>query len=298
MKLRTLTIGLTLLTAGTVIGVSTQQFASAEISAGDRPVLVPIAPCRLVDTRPAPATVGPRASKLGAADTLAVTVQQPATPCTGLIPTDALSLALNVTAIGASELSFLTIWSGGDRPNSSSLNPAPGEPPTPNAVTVDLAADQTFQIYNNVGSLNLLVDVIGYYENHNHDDLYYTETEVDTNFVNKNDLPETYFAVVNAGNPGSITRSTPGVTLSHSGAPANYFLTFPRDITACFWSATLGGDGVLGNALPVFNDLGISATQGNGPGLFQVDPDEVAVAVYDPAGDLVISPFTLTVTCP
>ncbi len=178
MKLRTLTIGLTLLTAGTVIGVSTQQFVSADVSTGDRPVLVPIAPCRLVDTRPAPSTVGPRATKLGVAETLTVDAQQPSTPCTGLVPTDALSLALNITAIGASELSFLTIWSGGARPIASSLNPAPGEPPTPNAVTVDLAADQKFQIYNNLGSLDLLVDVIGYYENHNHDDRYLTGAQV------------------------------------------------------------------------------------------------------------------------
>jgi len=50
MQLRSLAIGLTLGTAGTIIiGVSTQQFASAEISSGDRPALVPIEPCRLVD---------------------------------------------------------------------------------------------------------------------------------------------------------------------------------------------------------------------------------------------------------
>ena len=178
MKLRSLAIGLTLLTAGTVIGVSTQQFASADVTAGDRPVLVPIEPCRLVDTRPA-ALVGPRATPLGAAETLTVDAQQPATPCTGAISTDALSLSLNVTAIGASDRTFLTIWAGGDRPDSSSLNPAPGAPPTPNAVTVDLSVDQEFEVYNNLGSVNLIVDVNGYYANHNHDDRYYTKTEVD-----------------------------------------------------------------------------------------------------------------------
>lgn len=46
-------------------------------------------------------------------------------------------------------------------------------------MTVDLSASQEFSVYNNLGSVNLIVDINGYYENHNHDDLYYTETEVD-----------------------------------------------------------------------------------------------------------------------
>ncbi len=180
MKLRSLAIGLSLLTAGTIIGVTTQQFASADISTGDRPVLVPIEPCRLVDTRPGDATVGPRSAPVGATETLTVDAQEPATPCAGMIPAEALSLSLNVTAIGATQQTFLTIWAGGDRPDASSLNPAPGAPPTPNAVTVDLSADQEFEIYNDVGSLNLVVDVNGYYEHHSHDDLYYIKSEVDS----------------------------------------------------------------------------------------------------------------------
>lgn len=305
MKLRSLAIGLSLLTAGTVIGVSSQQFASAEISTGDRPVLVPIEPCRLVDTRPA-ALVGPRAVPLGTAETLTVDAQQPATPCSGQIPAEALSLSLNVTAIGATETTFLTIWAGGDRPLSSSLNPAPGSPPTPNAVTVDLAADQTFQIYNNLGDVGLLVDVNGYYEHHNHDDRYYTESEIDATFYTQDqadaafatpaDLPELMYATVNSSNPGAISRSTPGVTLTNS-TEGYYFLTFPRDVTDCFWSATLGGSLVLGNVIPLLGQMSISAAQGNN-GL-NLDADEVAVVVYEAdTGDESAAPFTVTVTCP
>lgn len=179
MKAKSLVVGLTLLTSGTVIGISTQQLASADVSSGDRPVLVPIEPCRLVDTRPGTATVGPRSSPLGTADTMTVDAQEPDTDCTGTIPTGALALALNVTSIGATEQSFLTIWAGGDRPNASSLNPSPGAPPTPNAVTVDLSIDQEFEIYNDAGNVNIIADVTGYYENHNHDDRYALRTEVD-----------------------------------------------------------------------------------------------------------------------
>ena len=38
--------------------------AKATISSGERAVFVAIAPCRLLDTRPAPQTVGPRATPL------------------------------------------------------------------------------------------------------------------------------------------------------------------------------------------------------------------------------------------
>lgn len=79
---------------------------------------------------------------------------------------------MNVTALGAAELSFLTIWAGGDRPLAASLNPAPEAPPVPNAVTTQLSVDQQFEIYNNAGSVDVVVDVNGYYANHNHDDLY------------------------------------------------------------------------------------------------------------------------------
>lgn len=133
MKLRSLAIGLTLLTAGTIVGVTTQQFASADISTGERPVLVPIEPCRLVDTRPGDATVGPRSSPLGAADTLTVDAQQTDTECTGVVPADASSLSLNVTAVGATELTFLTIWGAvHDRTHPASTPPlAPRPPPMP-----------------------------------------------------------------------------------------------------------------------------------------------------------------------
>jgi hypothetical protein len=38
------------------------------------------------------------------------------------------------------------------------------------------------------GTTDLLIDVVGYYTNHNHDDRYYTETEIDTALTNKPDF--------------------------------------------------------------------------------------------------------------
>ena len=52
------------------------------------------------------------------------------------VPATATGLVLNVTAVGATLPTFLTVYpAGAERPNASSLNPSPGQPPVPNAVT-------------------------------------------------------------------------------------------------------------------------------------------------------------------
>lgn len=161
-------------------GVGGVNIARADISAGDKPVLLSIDSCRLADTRSGSNNVGPRNLPLRADETHTFNAQQGGVPCTGKIPAAASSLLLNVTAVDASAQSFLTFWSDGSRPTtSSSLNPAPGQPPTPNAVTVGLSGTNTFEAYNLAGTVDVIVDVVGYYENHNHDDRYYTKAEVD-----------------------------------------------------------------------------------------------------------------------
>ncbi len=178
MRLRNTLIATTILVAGTLIGATTQHFASADVTSGDRPVLVPIDTCRIADTRAAPDNVGPRSTPLGPAETITVDAQQAGTDCSGQIPATATALSLNVTALNATSNSFITIWSDGQRPTASALNPEPGTRVF-NAVTTEVTATQTFQIYNNRGNVDVFVDINGYYDNHNHDDRYYTETEVE-----------------------------------------------------------------------------------------------------------------------
>lgn len=79
------------------------------------------------------------------------------------LPTDAVAVSLNVTAIGATEPSFLTFWPEGERPTASSLNPLPDQPPTPNAVTTALSGIGGFNVYNRAGSVDIIIDVNGYY---------------------------------------------------------------------------------------------------------------------------------------
>ena len=153
----------------------------ATVSTGEKPVLVPITPCRLLDTRPV-FQVGPRDTPLGAADTYTVPAHGTNGDCT--IPADALGLSLNVTAVGATLPTFLTIWATNEpMPNASSLNPEPGQPPAPNAVTTELSTDGGFDIYNLQGEVHVLADVNGYYADHDHADLYYTRAEARARFV-------------------------------------------------------------------------------------------------------------------
>lgn len=160
-------------------------------SPADAVAYVPVEPCRLADTRAGEFNVGPRNTPISTDETLGVQATGDNGECTG-IPTSATGLQLNVTALGATDPTFLTIWGSGDRPNASHLNPSPGQPPTPNAVTTGLTAGGAINVYNLNGTVEVLLDIVGYYTDHNHDDRYYTETEVDTALADKANSADVY----------------------------------------------------------------------------------------------------------
>lgn len=170
-------------------GVGGFGLVSAEVSTGDRPVFVPITPCRLVDTRPAPNNVGVQPAPMGPKDTYVIQVRGNTDPCPATIANDASGLSLNVTALNATQQSFLTFWGDGPNPGTANLNPAPGQPPIPNAVNTPLGSNGSFQMYNEAGTVDVVIDVNGYYVSHNHDDLYakigdaYTKAEADGAFA-------------------------------------------------------------------------------------------------------------------
>lgn len=133
----------------------------ADAAPGDSDsTFVPIAPCRLTDTRPGPSQIG-AGSTFGTDETQTFVARGGNGEC--VIPTNAVGLSLNVTALRATLPTFVTVWPGGDRPNASSLNPSPGQPPTPNAVTTPLNAAGAFQVYNLQGRVDVIIDVNGYY---------------------------------------------------------------------------------------------------------------------------------------
>lgn len=204
-------------------GFGGYNIANADVSSGDRSVLVPVDPCRLADTRAGDENVGPRSTPLGSTETHSFDADQTGVPCTGSIPTGATALLLNVTAVGATAPSYLTFWAGGEQPKVASLNPTPGQPPAPNAVTVGLSGSQTFEVYNNAGSVDIVIDVVGYYESHDHDDRYYTKAQVEAVSQER----------VDAGTAGFLTAAQIGAVVQEriDASEPTEFRIEPSDFT-------------------------------------------------------------------
>ena len=78
-------------------------------------------------------------------------------------PTGVSAVVLNVTATNQTERTFLTVFpAGGLRPATSNLNPAPAIT-APNLVIAGVGANGEVSIYNNAGSVDVIVDVFGWF---------------------------------------------------------------------------------------------------------------------------------------
>jgi hypothetical protein len=161
------------------LGAGGIGIVNATISSGSKAVYVPISPCRLADTRPGTDNVGTRNTPIGPGQTHTFTVRGANGQCS--IPAGATAIVANVTAVTPTAQSFMTIWpSDGMIPNASSLNYSAGQAPFPNAVTVRLSADGKINVFNKNGNVHVIIDIAGYYEDHDHDDRYYTKAQIDT----------------------------------------------------------------------------------------------------------------------
>jgi hypothetical protein len=163
-RLRLVEVGMAAaLAAATVTAVGLVQSAGAS-SSGTASSYVPIVPCRLVDTRPGGDNVGTRTAPLGPGEAATFAVWGTNGNCT--IPTSATGIATNVTAVNPTASSYITIYpSDADpRPAASNLNVIAGGAPTPNQVTVGLSGAGAISAYNNGGTVDLLIDIVGYYQ--------------------------------------------------------------------------------------------------------------------------------------
>ena len=113
-------------------------------------MLLPVTPTRIIDTREIPGgRLGP--NTIGEID------------FSGFLPDEVLGFVLNVTGVQASQRTFVTVYPGpGSPPNASNLNPAAGDI-VPNQVMVPLGPNDTVDVYNAFGSIDILVDVFGFF---------------------------------------------------------------------------------------------------------------------------------------
>ncbi len=118
----------------------------------------PLSPSRIADTRPGSGQPY-QGSTLGASQSLTIQVAgRGGVPVSG-----AEAVVMNLTATDATQASFLTVYpAGGSQPLASNLNFAAGET-VANQVVVPLGAGGAVTIYNGVGEVNVVVDVVGWF---------------------------------------------------------------------------------------------------------------------------------------
>jgi len=113
---------------------------------------VPMAPVRLLDSRPPVNTPIPQNTS--------ITV--PVTGSNG-VPADASAVVLNVTATEPTAQGFFTVYpTGGSVPTASNVNFRPGQT-TPNLVVAKVGTGGAVNIFNAFGTTHVIVDISGYF---------------------------------------------------------------------------------------------------------------------------------------
>ncbi|MEO7369496.1 MAG: hypothetical protein ABIZ69_01450 [Ilumatobacteraceae bacterium] len=149
-----------LLAACAVTSVSVVQSVFAGSASASS--LVSIVPCRLVDTR-ADSAIGTRTTPVGPEETVPLAVVGANGECS--IPSTATAISANVTVDQPTASSFLTLYpADAQRSHTSNLNWQASSPPVANQVTIGLSTSGAFDVYNNAGTAEVIIDVFGYYE--------------------------------------------------------------------------------------------------------------------------------------
>ncbi len=140
---------------------------------------VPTAPCRLFDTRPGNEPTTGKKTALGAGDSNVHTQQVTGAVGNCQIPTDAVAISMNVTAVNGTARSNLRVYPANvPTPTASNLNWTAGQSPTPNKVDVQLSPDGKVALYNQNGTVDVVADVVGYYSPNDLDEVQLTLQEM------------------------------------------------------------------------------------------------------------------------
>jgi alpha-tubulin suppressor-like RCC1 family protein len=106
---------------------------------------------RVLDTR-----LGSQAKPVGPGGTLTLDLSS-------RVPPSATAVTFNLTGTNVTGTTFVTAWPATKpRPDTSNLNLVAGQT-APNLVTVALGSDRKINLYNNLGSVDLIADLAGFY---------------------------------------------------------------------------------------------------------------------------------------
>jgi hypothetical protein len=137
--------------AGAIVCGSVAVAWSAEDSPGS--VFHAVTPVRVLDTR---IGIGAPAAALGTNSTLDFVIAG--------LPADATAVNVNVTVVDGTEASYLTMYAAGDsRPPTSSVNWTSAAA-IANGATISLHSDHAVRLYNQSGTVHVVVDLLGYYQ--------------------------------------------------------------------------------------------------------------------------------------
>lgn len=144
----------------------------AVVDSGDRSVYVPIEPTRVLDTRSGE-PVSNRSLRLVVGGSIAVVDG----PNREVVPSDATAVAINLTVTEGRKrdgYGYVTAYpcesESSTPPNASSINFENGID-IANGLNVTISTTQSICFYV-WGTADLIVDILGYYGHHTHDDLY------------------------------------------------------------------------------------------------------------------------------
>ncbi len=205
-----------------------------------------VTPARVLESRPGLSTVDGQyngTGKIGDAS-----VQQFQVLGRGGVPASGVgAVAVNITATGSTAESYLTVWpTGASRPTASNLNYVAGQT-SPNMAIVPLGADGLISLFNFAGSVDVVVDVLGWFPPSSG-----FVGVVPARLLDTRSVP----AAAPAPGPGPAAPPTPGqavVTLRPGTlivgtdvAPGRYVADARR---GCYWERLKGFSGSFGDII-------------------------------------------------
>jgi hypothetical protein len=239
----------------------------------------PLAPSRVADTRSNSGyqdqneTLGPQSQiNFFAGD-------EPNLPG-GIVPVNTTAVVLNVTAINPTAASYLTVWgTGSTQPFTSNLN-FPAGTTIANRVIVPVSGNGSVSILNWAGTVNVAVDVDGYFSNHETElPGFCADNTVMSGSPGKNCAGAAYYPLVT---PERIVDTRTGSTYEDSGQTINAGEYDTVNVPADSFGPFLAFDPKVTNFAPkkfVAADINLTVVNGTAASYLTLYPSNTELAI-------------------